>query len=137
MLKPGTRVKLVVWRDGKRKTLTVKLGKRPPAKELAGAPTETPEELGFSVRNLTDELAERLGYEGESGVIVSGVEPGSEAARRGIVPGMLIKEVNLQEVKNTTQFNEAIAKARKKGKALLLVKRGRWTSTVVIPLSKK
>ncbi len=137
MLKPGRRIKLVVWRDGKRRPFTIKLGKRPPTEELTGAPPDELEELGFSVQNLTDELSERYGYEGQSGVIVTNVEPGSQAARLGIVPGVIIKEVNLQAVKNTRQFNEAIAEARKKGKALLLVKRDRSQYFVQLPLSEK
>ena len=136
MLKPGTKVEIVVWRNGERKTLTAELGKRE-LEQTADAPKETLEKLGFSVINLTDEFAERLGYEGQDGVIVESVEPGSEAARRGLVPGMLIKEVNLQKVKNAKQFDEAIEKAKKKGRALLLVKRNRWTSFIWIPLSEK
>ncbi|MHC4225895.1 MAG: Do family serine endopeptidase [Planctomycetota bacterium] len=123
--KPGSRVELLVWRDGKRKTLTVKLGKRPSRAELDGAmPEDTVEELGFAVRTLTDELAQRYGYENQAGVIVSEVVPGSQAARAGIVLGALIKEVNLRQVKNTKEFNEAIKKAKKRGRARLLVKRG-------------
>ena len=137
MLKPGTKLKMVVWRDGKRRTFDVKLGKRPSTQELTGAPPDELEELGFSVRNLTDESAERLGYEGQSGVIVESVEPGSQAAQLGIVPGVLIKEVNREAVKNTKQFNEAIAKARKKGRVLLLVKRDRFQYFVLLPLSGK
>jgi serine protease Do len=137
MLKPGRRIKLVVWRDGKRRPFTVRLGKRPPTGELTGAPSDELEELGFSVQNLTDELAERYGYEGQSGVIVTNVEPGSQAARLDIVPGVIIKEVNLKAVRNTRQFNEAIAEARKKGKVLLLVKRDRFQYFVQLPLSEK
>jgi serine protease Do len=137
MLKPGTKLEMVVWRDGRRKTLDVKLGKRPSTGETTGAPPEALDELGFSVRNLTDEFAERYGYEGQSGVIVTDVKPGSQAARLGIVPGVIIKEVNLKAVRNTRQFNEAIAEARKRGKALLLIKRDRVQYFVPLPLSEK
>jgi serine protease Do len=138
MLEPGTKVDVVVLRDGKRKTFTVKLGKRPPEEELAGdLPAETVEELGFTVENLTGELAERYGYEGENGVIVSRVDPGSQAAQVGIVPGVLIREVNRQEVKNTKEFNEAIKKAKKKGSALLLVRRGHSAILALITFSEK
>ncbi len=89
------------------------------------------------MQNLTDELAERYGYEGESGVIVTDVEPRSEASQLGIVPGVLIKEVNRQAVKNTRQFNEAIKEAREKGRALLLVKRDLLTYFVLLSLSEK
>ena len=123
MLSPDTKVEVVVLRDGKRKTYTVKLGKRPPEDELTGTlPTDTIKELGFSVVNLTDDLADNLGYEGESGVVVREVESGSEAEKAGIVPGALIKEVNRKEVRNTKEFNEAIKQAMKKGQALLLIR---------------
>ncbi len=122
MLRPDTKVNLVVLRDGKRKTLTIKLGKRPPESELRGElPSETIKELGFSVVNLTEELASELGYEGDSGVVVREVQPGSEAAQAGIEPGALIKEVNRQRVRNTKEFNEEIKKAQEKGRALLLI----------------
>ncbi len=136
---PGSRVELLVWRDGKRKTITVKLGKRPSRAELSGAmPKETVEELGFTVQTLTDELARRYGYENQAGVIVSDVVPGSQAARAGIVPGSLIKEVNLKEVKNTKEFNEAIKGAKKKGRARLLVKPGVYPAvSITLRLSKE
>jgi serine protease Do len=123
MLSPNTKVDLVILRDGKRKNFTIKLGKRPAEAELRGGlPADTIEELGFSVINLTEELANELGYEGDSGVVVREVQPGSEAAQAGIVPGALIKEVNRQRVRNTKEFNEEIKKAQEKGKALLLIR---------------
>ena len=138
MLKPGTRINLVVWRDKKRKAITVKLGKRPPTDELTGnLSPETINELGFTVEDLTDEQAERYGYEGQSGVIVREVESGSQAEQKGIVRGALIKEVNQQKVRNTREFNDAIKEARKEGAALLLVKRGRLTIFVPLKLSEK
>jgi serine protease Do len=138
MLKPGTKVEVVVLRDGKRKTFSIKLGKRPPSAELAGTPpTDAFEELGFSVENLTDELAERLGYEGQSGVVVTEVDPRSQAAEIGLAPGVLIKEVNRRQVRNTREFNEAIDKAREKGSALLLVQQDRSTFLALLRLSKE
>jgi serine protease Do len=123
MLKPGSKISIVVMRDGKRKPVTVKLGKRPPREEIYGIlKPETTEELGFAVRDLSEELAERYGYEDEKGVIVTEVDPGSDAAENGISPGTLVKEVNRKEIRNTKEFNEEIKKAKKKGGALLLVK---------------
>jgi serine protease Do len=123
MLSPGTEVNLVVMRDGKRKPFTVELGKRPPEAEVRGELSkETIEELGFSVTNLTKDLAEQLGYEGDSGVVVREVVPGSQAAQAGIVPGSLIKEVNRQQIHNTNDFNEEIKKAQEEGRALLLIR---------------
>jgi serine protease Do len=138
MLKPGSRISLVVWRNRKRKAFTIKLGKRPSTEELTGNLSPgTLDELGFTVQDLTDELAERYGYEGQSGVVVREVESGSQAAQKGIAPGALIKEVNQQEVRNTGEFNEEIKKARKEGGVLLLVKWRRYPRFIFLKLSKK
>jgi len=138
MLEPGTKVNVVVLREGKKKTFTIKLAKRPPGQELAGnAQADALDQLGFSVDNLTDELAQRLGFEGKSGVVVTEVDPGSQAAEIGLEPGVLIRQVNRQEVSNTREFNEAIAKAKDKGNALLLVQRDNATFLALLKLSKE
>lgn len=137
MLEPGTRVKMVVLRDGQRRTLTAKLSRRPPLSELLGqkGAEKTLTDLGFSVQDLTEDLAKRYDYEGQSGVIVTRVESGSQAAQAGIVPGALIKEVNGEPVSNTREFNEQISKAEKKGSILLKVRRQRYTYFVLLTLS--
>jgi len=138
MLNPGTKVEMVVVRDKKRKKITLNLATLPSVAERTGAlPQETRKELGFSVEDLTDELAGRYGYKGLSGVIVMSVDNGSQAAEKGIAPGALIMEVNQQKVKNTTEFNEAIKDARKEGTALLFVKLGRSTYFVPLKMSEK
>jgi len=138
MLNPGTKVEIVVLRNRRRKKITLNLATLPSREELTGAlPQETRKELGFSVEDLTDEMAKRYGYEGQSGVVVREVESGSQAEKKGIAPGALIKEVNQQKVRNTREFNEAIKDARKEGIALLFVKRGRYTFFVPLKLSEK
>jgi serine protease Do len=134
MLKPGTKVSIVVLRNGKRKTLTAELEKRPPQDQMPGAEQEASLKLGFTVKNLTDEYAERLGFEGLSGVVVTSVEAGSQAAKKGITAGMLIMEVNREAVKNTSDFEEAIQKAKKDESVLLLVNDGRYTRFIVLKL---
>jgi serine protease Do len=137
-LKPGTEVEIVVWRDGKRKTLTATLDKRPPLEELirSSQPGRI-DALGFSVQNLTDELAERYGFQGQNGVIVSRVEPGSQAAQEGISAGMLIIEVNLKPVQNTREFSDAMEQAKKdKGKAILLVNDGQRRRYIELKLTE-
>jgi serine protease Do len=82
-------------------------------------------------------LAERLGYKGMSGVVVSGVEPGSLAAAGGIQPGMLIQEVNRQQIKNTKDFYEALEKAGEEGTILLYINNGQYSQYLVLKLDKK
>ncbi len=138
MLDPGTKIKLVALRDGKRKTFEVTLGTRPPSEELArSGPTDLFEELGFSVDNLTKDMAESLGYEGQRGVVVTEVDPQSQAAQAGLEPGVLIKEVNRRQVSSVKDFREAIDKAKEKGTALLFVQRDNSTFLALLRLSKE
>ena len=136
MLKPDTKVKVIILRDGKRKPVTIKLGERPKQVSIAGR-SEVLEQLGFTVRNLTEDLAQRLGYEGLTGVLVVEVKSGSQAAEKGITAGTLILEVDRKPVKNTKDFEEAIEKAAKEGSILLLVTDGRYTRFVVLRLPEK
>jgi serine protease Do len=136
-LKPSSEVELVVLRDGKQKTLTVTLGERTPKEQIASGGPETLKKLGIVVQNLTDDLAERYGYEGLAGVIVTQVEPGSIADLAGITPGALIIEVNRKPVENTKSFKEAIEEAAKVKAILLRIKQGRAIVFVVLNLPKE
>jgi len=137
MLKPGTKVKLGIIRDGVRRTITAELGERVANAKGPKSVSQTLEKTGFEVEDLTDDLAQQLGFEGQTGVVVSEVQPGSQAERKGITTGMLIMEVNRKPVKNTRQFNDAMAEAVKKGKALLLVNDGRYRALVVLNLPRE
>jgi len=136
MVQPGTRVKLLVIRDGKKKTIEAELASRSEIKETAKTSQETLEKLGLEVQNLTDDLTERLGYEGKSGVVISNVESGSQAAQKGLKRGMLIIEVDKEPVKNKKEFNEAIEKAAESGKILLWVSDARYSYLVVLNIPK-
>ncbi len=138
MHKPGSQIDLVILRDGKRKTITITLDKRPQGgTEAAGGADRARGPLGLSVQTLTRQLATQLGYEGLSGVVVDEVESGALADEYGIEPEMLIMEVNREPVRNVKQYNEAIAKAKQKGKVLLRVRSEDWTKFILIPLPPK
>jgi serine protease Do len=124
-------------RDGKRKSLTAKLSERPTKEQIARGGTETLEKLGLAVQNLTSDLAEQYGFEGQTGVIVTQVEPGSIADLAGITPGALIMEVNRKPVENTKIFKEAIEEAAKENAVLLRIKQGRSIVFVVLKLPKE
>ena len=136
-LKPDTDVELVVLRDGKREALTAKLSERPSKEQVTKGGPETLEKLGLVVQNLTDDLAERYGYEGLTGVIVTQVEPGSIAELAGITPGALIMEVNRKPVENTKTFKQTIEDAAKEDAVLLRIKQEQAVVFVVLKLPKE
>ena len=136
---PGTEVEVEVIReDGKHKTFKVKLGERPDEETIAqgGQPTSS-EKLGIRVQNLTNDLAKRLGYEGEQGVVISDVKPGSPADREGLQAGDLIKEVNRKPVKNVRDYRKAISGAKPGDIVLLRVRRGERNFFVALQVPKE
>jgi len=137
MLKPGTKVKVVVLREGERKTLTVEVGTRPKSEQAAATRSDILEQLGISVQNLTPDMAERFGYKDETGVIVTDVEQGSLANFGGITPGTLIVEVNRKAVKNTDDLEKALEASVKEGRILFLLKYGQSTRYLTLTLPKK
>jgi serine protease Do len=132
--RPGEKVELEVMRDGKKVTKTAKLGTLDEdlmvAKE-AGAKSSGETKLGLAVQDLDSDLADRFGYESEKGVVVSGVKPGSPAARAGIRPGELIQEVNRQEVASVKDFRKALKDDSERG-ALLRVTNGEMSRYVAL-----
>jgi len=110
---PGKKVKMVVIRDGKRKTLEVKLGERPELAKMKKTEKEKVVEgeeewLGMKVESITPSVLESLGIkEKEEGVIVSEVEEDSPAYEKGIEPGDIIKKVENIEIHDITDFRKA------------------------------
>jgi serine protease Do len=104
-LQPGERVRLGIWRDGRRQDVAVELGEfdRPPQR-TAAAPepggTEPEQILGFTVRELAEGDAMRLGYRGEGGVLVREVVPYGAAQQVGIQRGAIVLAINGQRVRS-------------------------------------
>ena len=127
----GKKVDVKILRKGEEKILTVKIGEQPSDLFATGRPS-IGEDLGMSVQNLTEELAKSFGYEGENGVVVSAVEPGSPAAQADVKEGDLIKEVNRKRINNIKEFREVLKSTEKGKDILLLLRRGMHTRFVII-----
>ncbi|MBN1508458.1 MAG: Do family serine endopeptidase [Sedimentisphaerales bacterium] len=136
MHKPGSEIGMVILREGKRMDVTVKLAQRPTDDVASSEQVESPGKLGFSVQALTDDLAQRLGYEGLDGVVVTDVEAGSEADEKGIERGALIREVDRERIHNVREFKDAVREAQGRGKILLLVRDGGVDRYVVLQQDK-
>ena len=129
---PNTKVTMQMLRDGKHKDLKVTVGTMP---EESAAVSPAPKETawGMAVQNLTADLARRFGLdEGEAGVVIAEVQPGSPAGEAKLRPGDVIKEVNRQKIQNIRDYNQAVQKTKKNESLLLLVKRGK--NTFYVPL---
>ncbi len=109
---PDTKVKVEVYRDGKRRTVEVKIGlldDKVIVSQSGDASSST--DLGLTVRTLTPQLAEELGQaKGATGVVVTEVEPGGLAATAGLRLKDVIVSVNGDTVKDAKDFREALKK---------------------------
>lgn len=131
----GENATVTLLRDGKEKTLSVKIGKRPLTLAVAEAPRKEKEtEFGFQVADLTPQMARQLNLTEDKGVVVVGVKANSKAGQAGIQKGDLIKEVNRQQVASTSDFKKMIHKENSGDGVDLLVKRLN-TGYVVIHLA--
>ncbi len=139
---PGQLVEVVVLRDGTEISFNIEIGRLETSDvELAangngsqdepeGAPVDEPESvtiLGLELSLMSDGL--RQEYEiGEdiNGVVVTGVDPSSTAADKGIVAGTVIVEISQLEVTTPAQIVERVEKLGDEGRrsALLLLSNG-------------
>ncbi|MCG6924943.1 MAG: Do family serine endopeptidase [Acidobacteria bacterium] len=108
---PGTEVELDVFRDGRHRTISITLGTFPEDPRAPGARTEDTDRprLGMSVRDLTPDLAQRVGVPQDTrGVLITDVETGEPAEEAGLVPGDVIVSVNGETVESVNDFEKAI-----------------------------
>jgi serine protease Do len=134
--KPGTKVQMVVVRDGKERTLNATVGELASGKsggEVEGEESKASSDLGLSVAPLTADAAKRYGLdEDEKGVVVTDVDEGSPAAAAELQPGDLITEVNREKVTTVSEFRAALDKATEKKSILMLVKRQGGSFFVIV-----
>lgn len=140
-LTPGSTVPVVVVRDGRRQTLQLTVGERPPEDELqaqagndnddTGGMVEEENaetvEIGLAVQTLTDRIKNALRLDDDvDGVIISRVDRRSDAAEKGLRRGDIIISINRQSVTTPGEFEEAVTAARDAGRSsvLMLVRRG-------------
>ncbi|WP_397542853.1 Do family serine endopeptidase [Roseovarius salis] len=130
----GKTVRVVVFRDGKTKTLKVTLGRREVAEGSVpaaqpGTDPQEPEEksmMGLTLTPLNDELRSQLDLgEDATGLVVKDIESLSEAYDKGLRAGDVIAEAGQEKLRSISDFEDKIAEAREAGRKsiLLLVRR--------------
>lgn len=108
---PETTVEVEIFRDGKRQTISVKLGLLDDKVALSSdASQSTSNELGLSVQTLTPDLARHLGYsEAQKGVVIREVKPGSWAQRAGLDVEQVIVSINGKDISDARSFQEVVS----------------------------
>lgn len=101
---PGTKVDLMIVRDGQKKGMVVTLGS---LDQAAG----TKDLLGLDVRALDPEELDR--YRVENGVMIEGVLEGSPAAQSGLRPKMIVINVDRKPVNRPDDFYRMVSESLK------------------------
>ncbi|MBN9071524.1 MAG: Do family serine endopeptidase [Rhizobiales bacterium] len=134
-MQPGKSVNVGLWRGGKNETVTIVLGELPNSDKQASAVTQdspvepgTLDDMGLTVTRADD----------GKGLVVTDVDPGSDAADRGIQAGDVITSINSVEVNGTADVQKALADATKAGRkaVLLQISRDNDSRFVALPLGK-
>jgi serine protease Do len=132
-LAPGAAVKLTVLHKGKDRVINLTLGELPATQEANATPDHGADvpRLGLTVAP-----ASSVAGAGKSGVVVTGVDPNSNAATRGVKQGDVILEVAGKSVANPGDISEAVktAHADNKNSVLMRVRSANGSHYVAIPL---
>ena len=131
----GKEVPVIVLRNGETEDLTVVLGRRETSEaaafpEAAAEPEATVEPsavLGMTLSAITPELTEQFSLSDDAvGIVITAIDPDSDAATKGLVAGDLIVEAGRQPIATVAEFSEQIAVAKDAGRKslLLLLRRG-------------
>ncbi len=129
---PGKTVDVVILRKGEEVTLRVTVGRLEEGeKKTASAPDKEEEKkkevvtksvLGMTLSDLTDELRTKYKISNDvSGVVITAIEEGSEAAEKRISEGEVVVEVNQEEVKTPQDVLDQVEKVEKKGRNSVLL----------------
>jgi serine protease Do len=122
---PKKTVKVEIIRDGKASVLTLRVAKKKGDDEVVAATEDVMEDtIGLSVKEISPEIARKLGIKGAKGVFIDSVKQGSPSAMAGLRRGDVISRVNKSEIKGVEDYQRAVRAARKEGLIRFLVYRG-------------
>ena len=124
----GSNASFTVMRQGSPKTIKVQIGAQPEEKVAANIPatpsamqaTGTAMGLGLAAvtadARKTYNLAETI-----NGVVITKVDPSSDAADKGLQPGDVVMKIGAKEVKTPQDVQAGVAEAQKGGRKSVLL----------------
>ena len=132
----GEEVRVVVLRDGNRRSFSVLLGQRPVNPNLARVKEVKPKNiLGLSLAEINDSLKEEKSLpESATGLYILGVNEGSDAFEKDLRPGDIITDAGQTSISTLEDFMLQIDATKEggRGSILLLVRRDGQPRFVVL-----
>ena len=111
--RPGDKRKLTLVRRGKKRTVSVTLAELP-VEEFAQRDSRRREDdseysdIGLAVTELDARTARRYNLGADGGVLITEVDPSSDAAREGLRPGDVIVRVGDAEIGTVREYHRAL-----------------------------
>ncbi len=110
----GTTARLVLWRNGRRSTVTATLTLPPetPPRQITTLADTTPL-AGATIANLNPAQAEELGLDSTlRGVVITDVKGETIADRLGLQSGDIVASLNRRPIENVNQLRNALSNSR-------------------------
>lgn len=140
IIAPGQAAELTIMRNGEKITKSVTVAAFPDDLKAGSSRVEKgvskSDSLGISVQDLSPDLAERFGFQGIDGVVITEVSPNSPAALTGIREGMLIQEVNRKPIKNVEEFKAALEENTSERAVLLRIREDDVSRYVTVKINR-
>ena len=127
-VKPGTSVKLDLWRDGNDMSVTAKVGDQKEEGAVVKAKADQPDakkaepmSYGVSLAPISPEARQELKLDDSiKGAVVAAVEPGSPADDQGLKAGDVLQQVGKDMVDSPKMAAEKLKEAKKTRKPVLM-----------------
>lgn len=130
LLEPGTKVKLDLYRDGKKRKVYVELKGFPKGEQLSSSTSRSNESFlgGLKLKLVTQrnyhKWQDRFQFRSKKGLLIVDIEENSKAAAAGLKPGDVILKVNRKPIRSLKEFTNIY---KKKSKLLIQFEReGRY-----------
>ncbi len=148
----STKAKVTFWRNGKRQTAYVQIGELEKAEEdgllTSASDPSAPNKksgtdikpLGITLHPLNDDTRAHYGISFNiNGIVITNVTAHSEAAKKGILEGDVVVEINQTPIKKAQDVEEIIETAQKDGRnsILLLVNRNGDSRFIALKLKNE
>lgn len=128
----GRQAKLVVLRNGKERSVKVTIGNLDAASGMTLAADMNG--WGMQLQSLDDDARDALRFDGDGGVLIAKVKPGSAAAKSGLHAGDILLAVGGESVTKPAAAQKLLGSAkRKRPLPILIYRRGATIFLALVP----
>lgn len=134
----GKKVKIIVIRNGKEKTLKAKIDLLKSEKEKKKEDKKSEINiLGMGLQDINNKIRDKYDLNRNiDGVLITNIDKNSQAAKKGIAVNDVLLSVNQMKLKSVSHLKEIIKKARenKRDGIFIIIKRGNNNFATVLSL---